>query len=368
MNPLALLPSLTPPEQTGPGRAHMGQVITPFDLGLSGADLAAIRMALRGEMNPNHLVGFASALAADHPVSASLLYARGALLEQRPRVKQDELAKDGSHAAERLRDLVDRATSQRWSGQSAIRWISETPLDVGQNLDALIRMETGERWADVCEGLQRVSPTPARWPRLDRLSTAAEGAAAFEHALGTNQLCYECALALAQPVPPAMRDYYPTAAALQAFGFHELYPRTRGADILARATDFAHAVTLADRLGIAPWAGLLLQRRAELDGLIYGNVLTLEQAEREVRRAASDLVVSPQADLGDVPIEVVLLARSLVIEIGPDVRVVDPMAARIALRPLPPSEARDDRHLWTRTYIKDAAVRHHRESSEGASC
>lgn len=367
MNPLALLPSYTPPA-AGSSRTHMGQIITPFDLGLSGADLSALRMALRSEMNPNHLTGFASTLAADHPVSASLLYARGALLEQRPRVKQEELVKDGSHAAERLRELVDRATNRRWSGANAIRWISEVPLDVGKNLAALVQLETGEKWPDVCEGLQRVSPRAMSWPRLDRLATAAEGVRAFERA--PSMLHYESALALAQPVPPVMRGQYPTAASLQAFGFHELYPRTRGADVLARATDFAHAVALADRLGIAPWVALLLQRRAELDTLVYGGGLTLDQAERETRRAASDLVVNPQANLDDVPIEVVVLARSLVIEIGPDLRVVDPIAGRIALRPVAPA-AREpdapDRHLWTSTYNKDAHVAAIR-TSEGSSC
>ena len=365
MNPLLLLPSLPAPGSTGqPARTYAGQVITPFDFGLSAADLAAIRIALQSEMNPNHLVGFASTLAGDHPVSASLLYARGALLEQRPRGKRDAMMADGAHAAERLRQLVDRITSGKWSGISTTAWISQQPLDVGKSLAEIVRMETSGRWPGACESFQRVSPSSSavHWPRLDRLSTAAEGAQAFQSILGAApqtsdaQVRYESALALAQPVPLSMASQYPTAAALQAFGFHELYPRTRGQDVLQRATDFAHSVLLGHKLGIDAWVALLLQRRSELDALIYGGALSSEKAEREVRRAASDLVVDPRADLSDMPSEVILLARSLVIEIGPDVRVVDPLGARMALRPVPLETRTADRQRWTANYHKSALL------------
>lgn len=69
--------------------------MTP-DEGLTPRELAAVRAALAGEANPNHLFGFAGALAPDHCVSASLLHARGTLLEQRrqldPAVLQTMLA------------------------------------------------------------------------------------------------------------------------------------------------------------------------------------------------------------------------------------------------------------------------------------
>ena len=359
MNPLALLPSLPPPSQGIPASAYAGQVITPFDFGLSSADLAAIRMALATEMDPNHLVGFASTLAGDHPVSASLLFARAELLEQRPRARRDAMMADGNHAADRLRELVDRITGRKWSGTNTTRWISEVPIDVGRNLSELVRVEAPDHWPDVGQSFQRVSPAALRWPRLDRLTAAAEGAEAFQRSTHDGQITplhYESALALAQPVPMTMRAQYPTACALQGFGFHELYPRTRGGTVLERATDFAHAVVQGHRLGLAPWVSLLIRLRMELDALVYGGALKTEAAERNVRQVASDLIVNPRADLGDVAPEVARLARSLVIEIGPDIRVVDPMAARIALRPIPLEPRSPDRQRWTANYHKGAAL------------
>lgn len=46
-------------------------------------EAAAIRYALRKEINANHLVGFASSLAPEHAVPAGLLWARSRLLERR---------------------------------------------------------------------------------------------------------------------------------------------------------------------------------------------------------------------------------------------------------------------------------------------
>lgn len=373
-HPLLLLPSFEPP--TGTQQIHTGQILTPFDHGLSNADLSAIRMALTSEMNPNHLIGFASTLSADHPVSASLLYARSALLEQRPRGNRDALIHDANHAAERLRELIDRVTRRQWSGANALQWISETPIDAGKNLAALVNMETSGAWRETCHGLEHICRAKAqRWPRLDRLLTAADGAASYAQTTSPQsasrlgelgRLSYECALALAQPVPLTAKHQYPTAAALQAFGFHEMYPRTRGQNVLARATDFAHAVATADRLGTLPWVTLLLQRRTELDALVYGKAMTFNDSERELRRAASDLVVDPQADLSNLPAEVALLARALVIEIGPDLRVIDPAAARMALRPLPLEPRSPDRQRWLTNYFKSGVLERQAEQGNHA--
>ena len=43
----------------------------------------AVRAALRTEMNPNHLFGFAGALSPDHCIAACLLHARASALEGR---------------------------------------------------------------------------------------------------------------------------------------------------------------------------------------------------------------------------------------------------------------------------------------------
>ena len=72
------------------------------DVGMTLPELAAVRRALACERNPNHLLGFAAALAPEHCVSASLLHARAELLEQRrcvdPRCLQAALAAVGAIA------------------------------------------------------------------------------------------------------------------------------------------------------------------------------------------------------------------------------------------------------------------------------
>ena len=50
---------------------------------ISAPELLAVRRALAVETNPNHLVGFASTLAPEHAVLASLLYARAQVIERR---------------------------------------------------------------------------------------------------------------------------------------------------------------------------------------------------------------------------------------------------------------------------------------------
>ena len=62
------------------------------DPAMTNAEAAAFRDAIMGETIPSHLFGFASALAPDHCAAASLLHARGALLEQRRMMSGDTLA------------------------------------------------------------------------------------------------------------------------------------------------------------------------------------------------------------------------------------------------------------------------------------
>ena len=53
------------------------------DPSMTPAEAMAFRYAIASETIPSHLFGFASALAPDHCAAASLLHARGTLLEQR---------------------------------------------------------------------------------------------------------------------------------------------------------------------------------------------------------------------------------------------------------------------------------------------
>lgn len=62
------------------------------DLAMTGSELGAFHVALACEANPSHLFGFAAALAPDHCVAASLLHARGAILERRRSLPRESLA------------------------------------------------------------------------------------------------------------------------------------------------------------------------------------------------------------------------------------------------------------------------------------
>lgn len=50
---------------------------------MTSAEAKAISYAIANETNPNHLVGFAAALAPEHAVPAGLLWARAQLIERR---------------------------------------------------------------------------------------------------------------------------------------------------------------------------------------------------------------------------------------------------------------------------------------------
>ena len=327
---------------------------------LSPAELFAVRRALVTEANPNHLVGFASSLTPGAPVAASLLFARSALLELRPRVRQDTLAADGAQAARALAALIDKAArtfKYPWSGELAIRWIAGKQLDAGQSLGDVV-LSTAPTWTDVAKAFRKVSPPAVHWPPFDRMRAAAEGARCLQACSGApgggrgRRDLYEPALSLAQPML-SHAESAPLARQLQGLGFPDAYRLTRGKDVAARAMDFMNAVAVSQRMKLGIGVILLLRRRMELDQAARATGTAIDRAEDEVRRAASDMIVSPSTNVSDVPEEVANLARCLVVEVGPDIRVIDPMTARLVLRPrlLEPSEERD---RWVRVHAQEA--------------
>ena len=339
----------------------------PLDPGLTGPELFAVRRALVHERNPNHLVGFASSLSPQHPIAASLLYARSALLEMRPRARQEELAADGRAAAERLASLLERASGGAWSGDAAVQWIA-TPIDAGASLSALCD-ETG--WCDAGAAFAAISPPPVPWPRFERLRAAAEAAqtfAAMRSHGAYDPMLLEACLALTQPLdlataplgaraqsPPLGARATPLAATLQSLGFHEAYPLTRGGHVGERAADFLRAAGLAKKTNVPLRVMLLLARRADLEQAAPRLRSSLPALEEEVRRAAGELVVNPGAEVQAAP-EVVLLARGLVTEVGPDVRVIDPMGCRVALGSAAPRAPCPDRARWVHVHHREAQV------------
>lgn len=328
-----------------------GDVLDP---GLTARELSAIRQALVRETNPNHLVGFASTLSPQYPAAASLLFAKSALIELRPGAKQDALAQSAALATQKLAALIDRASGGAWSGARTVQWIAQ-PLDAGAAVGALINAATG--WADASHAMQRLCPPAIHWPRFERMRAAADGSEAFGRlrARGIpdlNDLTCAAALALAQPIDAVTAQHAPLAARLQGLGFAEAYPLTAGPTLTARADDFRKAALWSASSQTPLRAALLAARRAELDRLANGD----PAVEHEVKRAASDLVVDPSASLDDVPPEVRALARALVLEVAPDVRLLDPIAARAVLRPCPPPrEPNPDRLRWVETQHREAA-------------
>ena len=68
---------------------YTGPLVDPS---MTNAEAMAFRDAIASETIPSHLFGFASALAPDHCAAASLLHARGTLLEQRHMMNAATLA------------------------------------------------------------------------------------------------------------------------------------------------------------------------------------------------------------------------------------------------------------------------------------
>ena len=114
-----------------------------MDPGLTGDELEAIRTALLHERNPRHLSGFASSCEPYFPISASLLRAKGILLECRAR-----------RNSARLKEANERAALQiaKRSGRNGmVLHIQQvrSSVSVGQNLAELTTRESRGRWADV---------------------------------------------------------------------------------------------------------------------------------------------------------------------------------------------------------------------------
>ena len=318
-----------------------------LDPGLTEPELFAIRRALVVETNPNHLVGFASSLSPQYPTAASLLYAKSALLELRPRAKQAELLENASRAARSLASLLERASGGVWSGERAVRWIA-TPMDAGGALSNLILTETG--WEDAAAALRRVSPPPVTWPRFERLRAAADaGAAIAARRLQNGSFLPLSAVALAQPIDAAEAARNPLAARLQALGFAEAYPLTAGPDLAARSAEFQRAAIASQQSGVPIRTVLLRLRRVALRQ-------STPQIEETVKQAAGDLIVNPAAPLSEMSPAVRDLARAIILEIGPDVRIIDPVAARLVLSPSPPSPPSADRARWLRVFHREAAL------------
>ena len=144
VTPLRADPVEAPPSFAPPAQGVM-------DPGLTGDELEAVRTALLHERNPRHLSGFASSLEPYFPITASLLRAKGILLECRAR-----------RNSARLREANERAAHQvaqrSRQGKAALDYMRQvrTNASVGQDLSRLTESESRGQWKDVAR----------MWPEL----------------------------------------------------------------------------------------------------------------------------------------------------------------------------------------------------------
>lgn len=300
---------------------------------LSEMEAFAVRRALSSERNPNHLIGFASVMSPTYPTIASLLYARAKLLQLRSRTYQNELASDAKEASAELVRILNDAG---FPGKQCIEWLSEPPINTAAFLARATRW-----WPEVASAWRDVTPAPVSWPRLDRMRAAAETANEmrdFRLAQGPASRARSLDIANAIILRPH-EDSSPLETSLREGGFIDAYSMTRGRNLRERVQDFMLARRKAREQGYTALDALIQRRRAELPSHL----------EHEVRKTAGSLVIDPASPVQDLPTPVTNLARAVVREVGPNIRIVDPDAARLAFTTTPPAEPRDvldERRRW----------------------
>lgn len=312
---------------------------------LDAATIFAIRRALATERNPNHLIGFAGALSPSYPSIASLLYARAQLLELRTKKSQEDLAKDVREAADELASILNHAG---FPGKQCVEWLSTPPIDAA---DALAR--ASRQWPEVASAWREICPPPINWPRLDRMRAAAEVANEIISCRSSNPDVMTTCVSNA-----IIRRPHDSASALERdlrdAGIIDAYPMTRGADLRSRLQDFMSAIQESQHRGFTVLDALIQRRQTEL-ATVARTSDQLALMEHEVRKAAGSLVIDPAASLVDLPPPVANLARAVVREVGPNIRIVDPDAARLAFRTAPPREPDailDERKRWASWHMR----------------
>lgn len=335
-----------------PRPPHAGAVVTLpsfgaraalFDPSLSDPERAAARNALLHETNPNPLIGFAGALGPSAPALASLLFASAQLLELREPDRQVAATTDAQQAAMELCRLIEARSQGALRCQDLLQALCTPSLDSAAGLHAVVHAGSLGQWTDVAERVRTLAPPVLPWPRLERMKAALLGSRAL-HSAGTAAE-QEAALALTGPGVHGL----PLAETLQSLGFRDELVRTRGGTLRDRAADLLSAADEARARGQAI-RHVLVRRRALEAGRASAEGLVL------AGRAASDLVLDPSASLHDLPEPVGALARSVVEEVAPGVRIVDPGSARVAgLGRIRDPRDEAERARWVRWYGRRGA-------------
>lgn len=304
---------------------------------LGAPELAAVGRALADELDASRLRGFAASLAPEYACVASLLRARASLL--------DRFANRREARAERMRRLgaVRSALAHGpWDPGAAVQFV-DRPHDPAAGLARLILDASGSSYVarSIAQRFSCVEP----WPSYARVAGAiAAGAHPEELVAGA---------ALVAPQRSARAGGPAWSYRLQTLGFPDLYaslagdgPNARAAELLefvesSRApggsSPRARAVALAKFRATRP-ASTLVDRASR-------------GAASAIKTIACAMIARGEAE-GDGPLAAV--ARSLVVDLGADIRAIDPLRYRAVftgnVRPSPEPLRTHDRARWCAYY------------------
>lgn len=274
------------------------------------------RTALLTEENPDHLIGLASCIA--DPAVASLLYARARLLTLRHRANEVDLQREVGRACARLAARVEEASRGLLSRQVVATKLAErlTPARdlAAQTLAAGLDEAVAQSWT-------AIAPAEVQWPRYDRMRF------------------------------------------LERFALRQASPSdlvTVNAVLLMPEEDL-RCVCLADVDGRDAWRREIASGEHEAKragGSLFNQLLRRRAREAMMNPARAQKVISDLSALAIDPARAAEpLARGLMVEVAPDVRVVDAASLRAILpsaaaqnAPALTSACKTDLQRWTRYY------------------
>ena len=303
-----------------------------LDVGLTADEVQVVRRALAKEENPRHLYGLASSMEPFFPLAASLVRAKGTLLESRAIKNAETLAGQNAAGVQRLAEQVSVVTGGECTPQANAAWTGPVQGPAGAMLVAATRAACVESWPEVETMWHRFGTIRGPWGRLDRMRGAGLGAQSAQSAQASVAE-QEAARLLMGAAPETTLGKW-----LQRKDFQRLWQRTSGVTLRDRLADFMSAAKESDHTHVPVADVLIARRREELAAYaartrVSGQPFPLDVLSDEVKRVACAIVGSPEGDLSQYPAEVQNLARCVVKELRQGIWVVWPEDLYKALPP-----------------------------------
>lgn len=281
-----------------------------LDAGLTADEVAVVRRALVTETNIRHVYGLASTMEPFFPIAASLLRAKGTMLESRA-VRNDGLMRANNRALlERVASHVEKETGGSWP-VGRVKDIIDGQSDLATTMPLATSEATRGSWPETEEMWAHYSGPAEPWVKRDHLAAAVAAI-------------------------PLIRDGM-RPEDLFAKGWFEHYAR---ADVPEMRNDprlrLRRLEEARAQSGMPARQWLISNHRGALasyrDGVrIDGQPFPREVLHDEVKRAICTLMAKPDADLKNMPAPVVALARDCLTELGRGVWVVRPIDLYAAL-------------------------------------